>query len=215
MNGVNFSTLCEANKTIRTTNIKGKEYAEVPQRIKAFRMVYPEGFIITELLSNENGVCVFRAECGYYDENGNAHVTGTGTAYEKESGSFINRTSYIENCETSAVGRALGMAGFGIDISVASAEEVSNAILNQQELEETPEDAVPQTVLKKEFDAKETIKAFCSRNGITGKQYMEYRNALVAVSIVPDIKSSEMTLEQVDTLNRAIKDNFLNEVKSA
>jgi hypothetical protein len=58
-------------------------------------------------------------------------VLGTGTAYEKESSSFINKTSYIENCETSAVGRALGMCGFGIDVSVASAEEVQNAINNQ------------------------------------------------------------------------------------
>ena len=49
----------------------------------------------------------------------------------KENSSFINKTSYIENCETSAVGRALGMAGIGIDTAVASAEEVQNAINNQ------------------------------------------------------------------------------------
>ena len=57
---------------------------------------------------------------------------GTGHAYEKESSSFINKTSYIENCETSAVGRALGMCGFGIDTSVCSAEELTNAINNQK-----------------------------------------------------------------------------------
>ena len=81
-----------------------------------------------------------RAEVGYHfvtsDEYGNViyreHVLGTGTAYEKESSSYINKTSYIENCETSAVGRALGMAGFGIDTSVASFEEVSNAIAQQE-----------------------------------------------------------------------------------
>jgi hypothetical protein len=55
----------------------------------------------------------------------------TGYAQEKESSSFINKTSYIENCETSAVGRALGFCGFGIDVSVASYEEVANAINNQ------------------------------------------------------------------------------------
>ena len=80
--------------------------------------------------SNDNGVCVFKASVGYY-ENGDPRTLGTGTAYEKESSSFINKTSYIENCETSAVGRALGMAGFGIDTSVASYEEVANAIENQ------------------------------------------------------------------------------------
>lgn len=128
---VTFEQIQAANATIRTTDIKGKEYAEVNQRIKAFRMVYPDGFIMTKMESNENGVCVFTAEVGCYDESGDMYTLATGTAYEKESSSFINKTSYIENCETSAVGRALGMAGFGIDTSVASYEEVSNAIRNQ------------------------------------------------------------------------------------
>ena len=58
---------------------------------------------------------------------------GTGMAYEKEGSTFINKTSYIENCETSSCGRALGMCGIGIDVSVASAEEVQNAMVNQNE----------------------------------------------------------------------------------
>lgn len=127
-----------ANETIKTTDIKGKDYAEVNQRIKAFRMVYPNGTIETEMISNENGVCIFKAKVGYTTtifENDKIRteytLLGTGTAYEKEDSSFINKTSYIENCETSAVGRALGMCGFGIDVSVASAEEVQNAIQNQ------------------------------------------------------------------------------------
>lgn len=124
---VTFETIQAANAAIRTTDIKGKEYAEVNQRIKAFRMVYPEGTIETEMLSNSGGVSIFRAVVA---NAGN--VLGTGTAYEKENSSYINKTSYIENCETSAVGRALGMAGFGIDTSVASADEVRNAILQQE-----------------------------------------------------------------------------------
>ncbi len=124
---VTFEQIKKANESIKTTAIKGKDYAEVNQRIKAFRMVYPTGQILTEMISNENGVCIFRAHV--YDEDEN--LLATGTAYEKESSSFINKTSYIENCETSAVGRALGMAGFGIDVSVASYEEVANAIENQ------------------------------------------------------------------------------------
>ena len=122
-----FEELQKANQSIATTNIKGKEYAEVNQRIKAFRMVCPEGCIKTELVSNADGVCVFKAEV-YDGEN----LIGTGHAYERESSSFINKTSYIENCETSAVGRALGMCGFGIDTSVCSAEELNNAIINQE-----------------------------------------------------------------------------------
>jgi hypothetical protein len=52
-------------------------------------------------------------------------------AYEKENSSFINKTSALENCETSAVGRALAILGFEIKKSVASYEEVANAKLNQ------------------------------------------------------------------------------------
>jgi hypothetical protein len=128
MKEITFDDIQKANETIRTTNIKGKEYAEVNQRLKAFRMVYPKGDIQTKIISLENGVCIMNTDI--FDDDGN-HLA-TGTAYEKENSTFINKTSYIENCETSAVGRALGMAGFGIDTSVASAEEVQNAIANQE-----------------------------------------------------------------------------------
>lgn len=127
-----FEELQNANQAISTTNIKGKEYAEVNQRIKAFRMVFPDGCIRTELISNEDGVCVFKAEVYTSTENGVNTLLGTGHAYEKESSSFINKTSYIENCETSAVGRALGMCGFGIDTSIRSADELNNALVNQE-----------------------------------------------------------------------------------
>ena len=58
---INFEDLKKANDTIKTTDVKGKAYAEVNQRIKAFRMVYPTGTIQTEMLNNENGVCIFKA----------------------------------------------------------------------------------------------------------------------------------------------------------
>ena len=138
-----------ANETIKTTDIKGKDYAEVNQRIKAFRMIYPTGTIETEMISNENGICIFKAKVGFTStifDDGKVRteytLLGTGTAYEKEDSSFINKTSYIENCETSAVGRALGMCGFGIDVSVASAEEVQNAIQNQEVTKEEADNYV-------------------------------------------------------------------------
>ena len=124
---VTFEDIKNANSCIVTTNIKGKDYAEVNQRIKAYRMIYPSGTLRTVLEKNENGICIFRAYV--YDDTG--RLLATGTAQEKEDSSFINETSYIENCETSALGRALGIAGFGIDTSIASAEEVANAIANQ------------------------------------------------------------------------------------
>lgn len=125
---ISFEQIKKANESIKTTDIKGKDYAEVNQRIKAFRMCYPDGAIMTEIVSLENGIVTIKATV----HNGEGQPLATGYAQEKESGSFINKTSYIENCETSAVGRALGFCGFGIDVSVASYEEVANAIENQQ-----------------------------------------------------------------------------------
>ena len=123
-----YEEIQNASKHIKTTDIRGKQYAEVNQRIKAFRMLCPNGCITTEILSHENGIIIMRASV--HDEDG--RLLGTGTAYEKEGSSNINKTSYIENCETSCVGRALAMIGLGIDLSVASFEEVSNAIEQQE-----------------------------------------------------------------------------------
>ena len=141
-NKISFEDIQKANETIKPTDIKGREYAEVNQRIKAFRMVYPDGVIKTELKSNDNGICIFEAKVYKYyrteavgslfQNSVCSELLATGTAYEKEGSSYINKTSYIENCETSAVGRALGMCGFGIDTSIASAEEVENAQLQQE-----------------------------------------------------------------------------------
>ena len=129
---ISYNAIDKVNKEIQTTEIKGNQYAAVSERIKAFRKLYPEGFISTDLISNENGVCIIKATVGYKDELGERFVLGTGMAYEKEGSSFINKTSYIENCETSAVGRALGMCGIGIDTDVASYDEVATATVNQE-----------------------------------------------------------------------------------
>lgn len=112
---------------MKTVDIKGKAYVEVNERIKYFREHYEGWSLESDLLSLDNGVCVIKATIR--DENG--VIKANGLAYEKENSTFINKTSYIENCETSAWGRALGNLGIGIDTSIASAEEVINAVNNQ------------------------------------------------------------------------------------
>lgn len=119
----------EINKRLKRTNIKGKDYVEVNQRIMAFWEIYPNGSIRTELLSDDGERCVFKATA--YDSD---MVIATGHAFEVRTSSKVNGTSYIENCETSAVGRALGMLGIGITDAIASAEEITNA-LSQQDME--------------------------------------------------------------------------------
>lgn len=159
----------KANDSCNPTDIKGNGYVEVNQRIKAFRMVYPTGYIHTHFFSIENGVCTMLAEVGYYNENGQKIELGTGTAQEKENSTFINKTSYIENAETSAVGRALGMAGFGIDASIASAEEVQNAI-NNQPISKKEQEVLKSMVEKRGYKVSEI---FPKGLELTAAQYTE------------------------------------------
>lgn len=127
-----YEEIRKANTEMITTPIKGKNYAEVPQRINAFRKVYPNGSLTSEIISLENGVCVIKATAT--DEAGN--ILGTGHAYEIEGSSFINKGSYIENCETSAWGRCLSACGFIGGASIASAEELQNALEGQKPVTE-------------------------------------------------------------------------------
>ena len=122
-----FKDLQNVNAALGTMDIKGKNYVLVNERVKAFRQLYPEGTISTELIYDADGVAIMKATISIGDL-----VLATGYAQEKEASSYINKTSYIENCETSAVGRALGFLGIGIDTSIASAEEVDTAIKVQE-----------------------------------------------------------------------------------
>ena len=124
---ITAETIKSVNERVKKIEVKGKNYTCVAARISAFRELCPVGTISTEILSLADGVVTMKTTIT--DENGK--ILATGMAQEKETSSYINKTSYIENCETSAVGRALGMLGIGSDEQMASAEEVANAINNQ------------------------------------------------------------------------------------
>lgn len=118
------------NERLNLTSIRGKEYAEVNQRVLAFWALFPEGRIVTKFIVQEEDRCVCVAFV-YASRDKDAPVIASGHAEEYRSASQINRTSMYENAETSAVGRALGMLGIGATTAIASAEEVSHAIEQQ------------------------------------------------------------------------------------
>lgn len=190
-----YEDIRKANDEARVTLIekggKVNGYVEVNERIKAFRKVYPEGFILTEMISNENGVCVFRTEVGYYIADIKI-VLGTGTAYENEGSTFINKTSYIENCETSSVGRALGMAGFGIDDDVASAEEIRGAQA-QTEADKA----------KNQQKALNDLRAMYEKNG--GKTWNKYLAEIAPDGMTNDIYGKEMARLKKEITDKAEK----------
>jgi len=114
----------------KTINIHGKEYVSVDERIKFFRneKAYKGWSMTTDFVELTEESCTMKAtitDC-------NGVVRATGSAKEVKGSTFINKTSYVENCETSAWGRALGCLGIGIEASgIASAEEIVNAKNNQ------------------------------------------------------------------------------------
>lgn len=115
---------------IQTTSIKGKEYAPVSERVRAFRSIFPNYRIKTRIVSFDAGEWVIEAEI--LDESGD--LLANGHASEKVGVGNINKTSALENAETSAVGRALGFLGIGIAASIASADEVTNAAYQLEEI---------------------------------------------------------------------------------
>lgn len=131
---MDYKSIEKVNSEIKFTQIKGKDYALVASRVQAFRKLFPEGFIRTKLHIGETS---------YIDGEGVEHkkrlarctatvgfmdlILATGHAEEIEGSSQINRGSFVENCETSAVGRALAFLGIGSNEDIASAEEVVEA----------------------------------------------------------------------------------------
>ena len=125
----------EEPKQMKTVDIKGKPYVMVHERIKYFNDTHPDCGLETKIVSDDGSAVTIKATIK--DKDG--RVLATGHAQEIKGNGFINEFSHIENAETSAVGRCLGMMSIGIDASIASADEVSNAILNQKIDEQTKE----------------------------------------------------------------------------
>ena len=137
---------------MESIKIKGKDYIQVHERVAEFRRnahyahltietdIVEKNYseLIGDIVKNEKVVgkktsrvldsiiikCVIR--------NKDGNIVSTGYAQEEKTTSFVNETSFVENCETSAVGRALGFLGIGIKDSIASADELVVAISKQK-----------------------------------------------------------------------------------
>ena len=106
-------------------NIHGKEYHTVAERVSAFRSKAADLTIETEIVRWEGDDVVVKASI-----SDNGKLIATGLAHEVRGSTNINKTSHVENCETSAIGRAL--AAFGLaGTEYATADEVANAITQQ------------------------------------------------------------------------------------
>lgn len=137
------------------------DYIQVNDRIIAFYDKYPQGSIQTEIVKCDDKEVIFKA---YAYRSPEDNRPATGHARELEGSTYINKTSHIENCETSAVGRALAMLGFEIKKSVASREEVENARIQQSQSKVTIDGLTAKTledlIKAKGGDLNKTLKHY-------------------------------------------------------
>jgi len=137
---------------MESIKIKGKDYIQVHERVAEFRRnpLYKSLTIETEIVEKnyseltgdivKNEKVVGKKTTRVLDSiiikcvirNKDGNIVSTGYAQEEKTTSFVNETSFVENCETSAVGRALGFLGLGIKDSIASADELVVAISKQK-----------------------------------------------------------------------------------
>lgn len=116
----------------KAIKIKGKDYVQVKDRVLFFNEEYTNGRITTELISNEGDEVVVKATVTPDVKNPERYFTGYSQANKTQG--MINKTAALENCETSAIGRALASMGIGILDGLASADEMYKAGLTKDEV---------------------------------------------------------------------------------
>ena len=101
-----------------------EDYVPVAERVEKFYDRFPDGRVITQILEHdrEAGFVLVRADV--YRHADDAQPAATGHAFENKDAGYVQRTSYIEVAETSAVGRALALLGFEVRRGIASREEM-------------------------------------------------------------------------------------------
>ena len=189
-----------SNYKFKTTNIRGKQYVEVNERIKFFRQEdeYKNWTISTEFTIMDDDKCVCRAIVADTSQR----IIASGHAHETQGSSNINKTSYVENCETSAIGRALAMMGIGIDASIASANEVTEAIAKQ---ESTPSKSTPSSAAAKPSRSVKTA----DRDPELMSKAIDYIKSQTdkakAFKFFMDKKGDQLTEKQIEGIKKFVR----------
>lgn len=176
---------------MQTINLKGKEYVTVNERLKAFRETFKDYSLTSEIIELTPEVCTIKAVIT--DEKG--VIRATGLAQEQRQASFVNKTSYVENCETSAWGRALGNFGIGIDSAICTADELLMA-LNAQKEDEKPKKKTPEQAF---ISTGSAVKAAATKAG---------KYELSDADIVAKAQKSTYTDEEVAVKTQGAIDFF-------
>lgn len=109
----------------KAIDIKGKKYVLVSDRVLFFNEQYPDGSITTELITAPDAQTVIIKATIRPDTSTENNQVFTAYSQATWGEGYINKTSALENAETSAVGRALAFMGIGVLDSIASVDEIN------------------------------------------------------------------------------------------
>jgi hypothetical protein len=193
---------------MKTINIKGKEYVTVNERLKEFRNNFKDYALVTEII--ELGADFATVKASIYDDKG--VLRATGFAREVVAKSPINKYAFLENCETSAIGRALGNFGIGIDEDVCTADELIQKLSHE-------DDKPQKTEFEKAATAEKTANTKAINQAIkTGATEVKkkpktisdlknhYQHAMDKLNSINDI--SELNNTQIDFINNLTVELF-------
>lgn len=172
-------------------DLSGKDYLQVQGRLVAYRNAYPHGTITTELIKHESEFAMFKATVT--DNEGRVVATGYGSETLK---GFPK--GFIEKAETIAVGRALLMAGVGIQYAEVGMEENGESKLADSP---SPRKQAPDTGHEANIDgAKIRLKKARESAGLAIDAVKKMSNRIHGTE---DLAS--LTAEQVDRLSDEIE----------
>ena len=126
----------------KAIQFKGKSYVQVKDRVAYFNTEYSNGCIETELVEVRDSMVIFKAVAIPDVDKPNRYFTGYSQASFNDTNSFVNKTSALENAETSAVGRALAFMGIGVIDSIASVDEINKTTYTPRPIQPTMASAV-------------------------------------------------------------------------
>ncbi len=183
-----------------TVNIHGKDYLTVAKRVKDFRdSVGHDLSLETEIVEANETIVVMKAVI----REKSGFVLATGHAEEVRASSKINSTSALENCETSAIGRALASLGFG-GTEFASANEVQNAIAQQKDPEAVKAYATPRKTVAKLDDPekelatlKQSIASKLKEDGYTQEEMGDVVHGLIGKHQIESVEEAQKVLEEI------------------
>ena len=197
----------EQKQVLKTVPIQGKDYVMVHTRIIAFHEMYPNGSLTCKITEQDEKTITMEATA--IPDVSKPERFFNGYAHEVKGVGFLNDTSHIENCDTSAKGRALGTLGIGIEESFASDHEMFNAKLQKAEIN-TIKGLKPiiYNFIKLYGEAQGWLKLAFDFGIVDKTKFQKILNNVFSGDSIVEIKNNISKLEtQLNTKNKQLKES--------